>query len=218
MAYTVRSVSPCAAGTKTLVVQPAPRTPKRSVGRLNSAEPFEGSVFHPPPSTTLPGGQSAEAWPSPGEKRVEEMSTGGLRTNCHPETPAGPCGPAGPGAPGAPGAPCGPAGPGGPCAPVAPGAPGGPAGPGGPCAPVAPCPLFATTALLSQFGQCERFERRTLRALWVGGPRPVSRDRNSRGLGIRLLGVQEIGRGTGIAFQHTAALIKNQQRTHAKRF
>src|SRR5436189_4560793 len=86
------------------------------------------------------------------------------------------------------------------------------------CLIVAPCPLFATTALLSQFGQCERFERRTLRALWVGGPRPVSRDRNSRGLGIRLLGVQEIGRGTGIAFQHTAALIENQQRTHAKRF
>ena len=27
---------------------------------------------------------------------------------------------------------------------------------------VAPCPLFATTALLSQFGQCEGFERRTL--------------------------------------------------------
>lgn|SRR5439155_1308553 len=73
---------------------------------------------------------------------------------------------------------------------------------------VAPCPLFATTALLSQFGQCERFERRTLRALWVGGPRPVPRNRNSCGLSIRLRGVQETVCGTGIAFQHTAALPK----------
>src|SRR5437660_991162 len=93
MANTVRRVSPCAAGTKTLVVQPRPRTSPELVGRLNSAEPLLGSVSHPPPSTTLPGVQSAEAWPSPGEIKLLEMRTGLLTINSYPETPRGPCGP-----------------------------------------------------------------------------------------------------------------------------
>src|SRR5436189_262254 len=94
MAYTVRNVRPWNAGTKSLVVQPVPSMLEEPAGRLNSAEPTGGSVFHQEPGCwrsqrgrlnrpSPPGGPYSLPPPAPSYPRGSQLRLWPLQERCH---------------------------------------------------------------------------------------------------------------------------------------